>query len=272
MTDIDAARTFVALHARLVDRRRFDHLIDGGSPEPVVAAVGAYANPDGGFAGVIEPDVRTTTSQPIGVLTAFEILHEAGAPAPRAALDWLASLARDGGVPFSLTSVRDAPHAPWMAPSEAPSLHMTAALAAAALRLGAQHAWVDAACDFCRARIPDVDGSAAYELKYALEFLDAAGDAEGIERLRPLIPADGRLPVRGGIEGEALAVLDLAPRPGLARRLFTAEQLEAARAELAAGQRDDGGWDVDFLEWSPLVALEWRGRRTVDALARLAAG
>lgn len=38
---------------------------------------------------------------------------------------------------------------------------------------------------------------------------------------------------------------------------------------LAAGQREDGGWDVDWLVWAPAVGHEWRARRTADALAVL---
>jgi hypothetical protein len=271
MTDLAAAAEFVQLNGRLLDRRRFDRLAGGGSAGAVAAAVAAYANPDGGFAGVIEPDVRSASSQPIAVLTAFEILHEVGAPAPDAALDWLESIALDGGgIPFSLATVADAPHAPWMAPTEGASLHMTAAVAAAALRLEARHPWIDAASAFCRERIAGLDGSSAYETKFAIAFLDAAGDAGALERIRAMIPPDGRLPVRGGVAGEALSALDLAPRPdGPARRLFTAAQIDAALDELAAGQRDDGGWDIDFLKWSPAAATEWRGRRTVDALALL---
>jgi hypothetical protein len=271
MTDLAAAREFVQLHSRLVDRRRFDLLFDDSPVDAVAAAVRAYANPDGGFAGVIEPDVRTTSSQPIAVLTAFEILNEAGAPADAAALDWLQSITGpDGGIPFSLPTVDDAPRAPWMAPPEGPSLHMTAAIAAAALRGGVSHPWIDAASAYCRDRIAALDGSSAYETKFAIDFLDATDDTAGVERVRDLIPPDGLLPVRGGVEGETLTALDLAPAPGSpARALFTDAQISRALDDLEDGQRDDGGWDIDFLKWSPVVATEWRGRRTVDALALL---
>jgi hypothetical protein len=60
MTDIARAAAFVQHHARLLDRRRLDRMLGHGSPDAVAAAVAAYANADGGFAGLIEPDVRTT--------------------------------------------------------------------------------------------------------------------------------------------------------------------------------------------------------------------
>lgn len=273
MIDVDSARRFVQLHGRLLDRRRFDHVIDGARTGEVATAVAAYANPDGGFAGVIEPDVRTATSQPIAALTALEILYELGAPASETTLDWLGSVSNsDGGLPFSLPSVDDAPHAPWMAPSEESSLHMTAAVAAAALRLDAQHPWLDAARTYCRGCLRDVASLSAYETKYAVQFLDAIGDVDSLDRVRERIPDDGRLPVEGGVEGETLSLLELAPRPERhARRLFTDEQFQAALDEVEGGQREDGGWDFDWLAWSPVAAYEWRARLTVDALTNLKA-
>jgi len=40
---------------------------------------------------------------------------------------------------------------------------------------------------------------------------------------------------------------------------------------LAAGQRDDGGWEVNFRSASPIGALEWRGYATVGAIQVLRA-
>lgn len=252
MTDIAAARRFVQLHGRLIDRRRLDHLLDGAPAELVVSAVMAYANPDGGFAGVIEPDVRSTTSQPLGALTAFDVLGEIGAPLPAAALDWLDSVSSaDGGVPWSLSTVADAPHSPWMGPQEAPSFHMTAAVADAALRAGAAHPFLERAGGFCARHLASGAPLTAYETKYALRFLESSGDREGYDRLRASVPADGRVPVRGGVEGETIPLLDPPPE------------------EVQAGQRDDGGWDFDWLKWSPVTTFEWRARLTVDALVRL---
>lgn len=97
------------------------------------AAVAAYANPDGGYAGLLEPDVRTLSSQPVAVLTAFDVLAEVGAAVPAAATGWLVSITNDdGGIPFHLPADDGAPQAPWMQPSAESSLHMTAAVTAAA--------------------------------------------------------------------------------------------------------------------------------------------
>jgi hypothetical protein len=274
MIDLPAARTFLAAHGRLLDRARFALLADGAPPEPVLRALAAYVNDDGGFGRALEPDVRDPASQPIAVLAAFDVLHEAGAgdhALARAALDWLGTVtADDGGLPFLLPSAEDWPHAPFLQPGDGSSFHMTAAVTAAALRLGTAHPWVARATEYCWERLPG-EGAFAYELKFALEFLDAVPDTErataALEALRPRIPRDRGLPVSGGTSGEELGLHVLARRPGRSRRLFDADAVERALDAHLATQHDDGGWDFDWLAWNPAVAWEWRGRLTADAVA-----
>jgi EmrB/QacA subfamily drug resistance transporter len=81
---------------------------------------------------------------------------------------------------------------------------------------------------------------------------------------------DGCIPVPGGIEGEHVNPLDLSPHPGSrSRRLFDTGQIAADLKRLETHQLEDGGWDFDFLHWSPGQALDWRGSFTVNALCRL---
>jgi hypothetical protein len=269
--DLAAARRFVQLSGRLLDRRRLAHLLDAGPRDAVAAAVAAYANPDGGYAGLLEPDVRTLACQPIAALTAFDVLHEIGAPAPAAALEWLAGISNDdGGIPFHLPAADGAPQAPWMQPHPASSLHMTAAVSAAALRLGATDPWVQAASAYCRTAINTAGHLSAYETMYALGFLEASGDTAGLEKLSRLLPRDGRLAVEGGTGAETLKLFDLSPRPdGDLRHLFDESAVAAEVDRLEAEQRPDGGWDFDWQAWAPTVASEWRARLTVDALTTL---
>ena len=52
------AREFIWRNGRLLDRHLFACLFDGGQREPVLAALRAYQNADGGFGNALEPDKR----------------------------------------------------------------------------------------------------------------------------------------------------------------------------------------------------------------------
>src|SRR3954470_16308091 len=118
--NLSAASSFMASHARTLHRRRFDLLVEGGDPAPVLAAVDAYRNADGGYGWGLEPDLRAPESQPACALHALEAFADAApatsphaapsappppATSPHAAqlCDWLESVSlADGGLPFAL--------------------------------------------------------------------------------------------------------------------------------------------------------------------------
>ncbi|RBY75940.1 hypothetical protein DQ239_15635 [Blastococcus sp. TF02-09] len=290
--DLAAAAGFLAGHGRVLDRRRFDLLTGSGSAEAVVAAVDGYRNPDGGYGWGLEPDLRSGTSQPGGALHALEAFADlAPATTPRAAqvCGWLASVALpDGGLPFALPVPDPVACAPFWAQADpaTSSLQITAVVAATAYRVPgldpAVTPWLARAtaycCDAIRALEPSVH---AMELAFAVQFLDAAGRVGGavagearelLDRMRPLIPADGLLHVAGGADDEFMRPLDFTPFPGgPARELFAPAVVQGELDRLAAGQQADGGWTVDFDSYSPAAALEWRGHRTVNALVLLRA-
>ena len=284
MPDLDAAAQFVHSHGRLLERRRFQHLF-GGQPDAgaVLRAVEAYKNADGGF-GLMEPDLRTPASQPSAVLYAFEVLEEIPGVAPKRltddALDWLTATATndDGGIPFVLPSAKGYAHAPWWAPTENPpsSLLMTAGVASVAHRLGLDHPWLGPASAYVWNALAGLKLSDAYAFRYTVHFLDAVpdrarADAE-IDVLADRMPADGVLRVEGGIEGETLGALEVAPRPDHAgRRLFPDALVDEELDRLAAAQLADGGWDFGWAAWNPAVAWEWRGMVTLAALNTLKA-
>ncbi|MFL6164598.1 MAG: hypothetical protein ACJ74U_20565 [Jatrophihabitantaceae bacterium] len=286
---IDRARSFLAGHGRLLERRRFELLAGRCGPEPVLAALDGYRNPDGGYGWGIEPDLRDASSQPAGALHALEVLAElsaAGAEQAVALLDWLAGNSLpDGGLPFALPVLDPAGVAPFWAAADpgSSSLQITAAVAGQAYRLTAVlpelagHAWLTTATGYCLAAIEGLpDRPGAYELSFALQLLDAVSDrqpaaAELLDRLgRRLLPADGVLPVAGGAAGEVLRALDIAPWPDRPiRKLFAPALIEAEFARLVGEQRPDGGWQPDFDSYSPAGRLDWRGYATVRAVSIL---
>jgi len=92
-----------------------------------------------------------------------------------------------------------------------------------------------------------------------------------MERLGRRIPASGLVHVRGVVSRRSsLRPLDFAPVPDRAvRGLFEPEAISAEVERLIARQQDDGGWPVDFANYSPAAALEWRGHMTGCALSIL---
>jgi hypothetical protein len=287
---LSAARQFMAGHARLLDRRRFELLFAGGDPERVLAALRAYRNPDGGYGHGLEPDLRAPESQPATALHAFEVFAEiAPVTAPEAVelCDWLDSNALpDGGLPFALPIEDASGSAPFWAQADpdAFSLQITAIVAANANRVAAHdpavaaHPWLARATSRCLAAIDALeDAPEAYVLSFALRLLDAVHNREAaaprlLARLGEYVPDDGRLRVAGGLPDEALWPLDLAPEPGRPARAIRDDATIAADLDrLAREQREDGGWSVDFQSYSPAATLEWRGYATVRALSILRA-
>ncbi|SDY97850.1 hypothetical protein SAMN05660209_04248 [Geodermatophilus africanus] len=292
--DLTAAAGFMATHARLLDRRRFDLLFGDGDDRDaataVLAAVEAYRNPDGGYGWGLEPDLRSRTSQPGGALHALEAIADAAPVATtaraRELCDWLETVTLpDGGLPFALPVPDPVGCAPFWASAESgsSSLQITAIVAESAHRVTAHdpavagHPWLERATRYCLAAVRAMgEQPHALELAFAARFLDAAAatcpDEAGelFQRLRAHVPADGLVHVAGGAADEYVRPLDFTPRPGgPARGLFSPGVVERELERLAGQQRPDGGWAVDFDSYSPAAALEWQGHRTVEVLSLL---
>jgi hypothetical protein len=276
--DLNAAEQFVYADARLLDRHRLATLLHGAPNAPVLDALRAYRNFDGGFGHALEPDVRGPQSEPASTFHALEVLAGVDAlddPVVADAGRWIASIAGpDGGVPFVLPGAEAFPRAPWMVPSAGGSF-LTFALAALLLDAEAELPWLEQGSEWCWSRLERPDELGAYWLKFALLFLDSVPDEAralaAVESLRPRID-DGFVPVPEGADGERLSPLALAPRPAArSRALFTDEQIEADLASLEKRQQDDGGWTFDWLAWSPGQAVEWRGAVTLQAIDTLRA-
>src|ERR1700712_4932256 len=264
--DLTAAETFVLANARVLERHRLAAL-HGGDTAPVLAALAAYRNPDGGFGHALEPDVRAPESEPVGTFAALEVLEEGGAlddemVAPAAA--WVGSIAAaDGGLPFVLPTLERAPHAPWMVPVEGGS-QMTYAIAALLHEAGSDEPWLQRGTEWCWRQLEQPRELGPIAAKFALAFLDAVPDearaGKVIESLRPMLDDDGTMPVPEGTDDERLMPLALSPHPGArSRALFTDAQIDADLDRLEGDQQEDGGWMFDWLAWSPGQTVEWRG-------------
>jgi hypothetical protein len=291
VADLDQARDYMDANARLLDRHRFELLVDDGDPDAVLATLASYANPDGGFGWGLHPDLRTRTSQPVAAIHAFETLEEVtAATSPLAAglCDWLqeASL-DDGALPFAVSfSDAAAASTPMWAETDttSPSLLITAAVCSPAHRIAdrypevADHPWLAGATEYCMEQIGQMrEAGMAITFKFALHLLEAMHDhddraAAELERLGAMLPPAATMEVPGGAEGESMRPLDFSPEPGgPLREYIGAETIETALDALDAEQGPDGNWDVDFSVYSPAAVLEWRGDATVRAVKVLQA-
>ena len=289
--DLSAARDFMATHARVLDRRRFELLDGGGDPAAALAALDGYGNPDGGYGWGLEGDLRSPESQPAAALHAFEVLHEvAPATTPRtvALCDWLErETLPDGGLPMALPMAITAGSGPWWRGRRREQL-----VAAD------HHAWwppgpgrSPATTRPSRAT-PGSSGRPASAwtrsppsrrprppMSSRSRSSSSTRSTSTTPRPRACWPSsahsyppDGRLRVHGGSEDEVLPPLSWPRDPDRPARALLAEHVvEADLDRLAAGQQHDGGWTVDFRSESPAGSLDWRGYATVDAIAVLRA-
>jgi hypothetical protein len=72
------AEQFLSAHARPLERALFARRFRAGPAEPVVAALEAYRNADGGFGRALEPDVRAPESMALHAEVALRALADAG--------------------------------------------------------------------------------------------------------------------------------------------------------------------------------------------------
>ncbi|HEY6788980.1 MAG TPA: hypothetical protein VI365_16875 [Trebonia sp.] len=280
--DIAAAERFLAGHARVVDRRAFQRLFQGGAAQPIMDAVAAYRNADGGFGHALEPDCRASASQPAAVAMALGLLDMADAwddMVAAAACDWLASVApAQGGAAFVEATVSEGPHAPWWVPEEGhpPSSIQTGLLAGVLHSRVVRHPWLDGATAAMWDMIERLTEPSAYPMLGVCRFLDYVPDREralvALKKVEPLLLDPGVVALDPQAAGEVHSPLDFAPLPdSIARRLFDDETISAHLDHLAAGQREDGGWMFNWLAWSPAAEADWRGFLTLDALRVLRA-
>jgi hypothetical protein len=275
--DVNAAASFIAANARVLDRRRFQRLFEGGPAEPVRDAVAAYRNDDGGFGHGLEPDGRAPGSQPAAVEMALRIMDQADAwdqTLVTGACDWLASVApAEGGAAFVGPDLAGWPHAPWWVPEPGhpASLFPTGMITGTLHARGVSHPWLDRATQVMWARIDGLTEPSGYDMFGVLAFLQHVPDRDlaraAFGRAGPLIIDRGLVTLDPEAAGETHGPLDFAPEPGsLARSLFDEVTIKAHLDHLAQAQLDDGGWTFNWPAWSPAAERDWRGFLTVDAL------
>jgi hypothetical protein len=280
---LDAAHEFLWTHARVLERRIFEHRFLDGSAEAVERAMDAYRNADGGFGQALEPDCRTPHSQPEAMRWALAVLDEVGRlneDRARSCAEWLASVTTPaGGVPFCLASVDGYPKAPWWNAVPEADMNPTGRIVGLLRPHAPDHPWVQRAAEWCWGQaIGDVPESQfqAHSLaellisepdhERARPVLDALGEALGSGRVVPLDPA-AKPP-----SPDTHTPLQFAPTPEHPlRRFFSDAVIEGFLDRLLAEQQEDGGWPIDWPAPGTTANHEWRAVRTLEALQILSA-
>jgi hypothetical protein len=280
---LERAADFMWRNARLLDRQRFAFHFLGAPAAPVVAALHAYQNADGGFGNALEPDKRCPDSQPVDVEVALRVLDELDDDTvwqdglvPRV-IDFVAGITTsEGGIPFVLPSVRAYPRAPWWDTDDHPpaSPNPTAAIVGLLLKHDVRHPWVASATDYCWRAISERATEEVHELAAILTFLenvpDGARAERELDRIGERLFAAKLVELDPAATGYVKKALDWAPTPtSWCRRLFDDQVMATHLDALAARQQSDGGWTISWPPVSPLVELEWRGFVTVEALKTL---
>lgn len=279
---LQLAQSFLWHNARLLERRLFLYHFAGGPTEGVLSALRAYQNPDGGFGDALEPDKRDPHSQPVDTEMAWQILDQMGifpAEIVRSAADWLLSVTTsDGGVPFVLPSANLYPGAPWWRtdPNPPASLNPTATLAGLLLKYGVAHPWLERAVLFCWKAITETETTQYHDLMPILTFLQHAPERERaeeqIDQIRARLFKSDAIAFDPAAAGYAKFPLDWAPVPSHPlHSLFSDEVIQAHLQALADRQQPDGGWPITWEPISAVVAAEWRGWGSLQALLTLKA-
>lgn len=277
---LDLAWTFLLNNGRLLERRLFAFHFRGGSRDAVLTALRAYQNADGGFGNALEPDKRTPTSQPIDQEVALRVMDDAGFDEAivRRMCDWLATVTtNEGGVPFTLPTVRDAPHAPWWGTDDLhppANINPTASIAGLLHKLDVKHIWLDRATGYCWRVIETTDIEEVHALLTVLTFLQYASDHARAERAFERVAANVMKVVTldPNAQGYVHRPLEFAPRPdSIARRLFSDDAIAANLDHLQALQQADGGWPIAWPTVSAANEYEYRGVVTLGALKTLRA-
>ena len=277
---LSPAKTFILANARLLERHLFAYYFENGSRAKVLAALKAYANEDGGFGNALEPDKRTPSSQPIDQESALKVLDDTGLENSMVEklCDYLTTITTaEGGVPFTLPTVRDAPHALWWNTDEAyppASLNPTASIAGLLHKHTYEHIWLDSATTFCWDKLEAPSKFTEHTLLSVMVFLEYVPDrarAEAVfRRIQPQILNATAL--EPDAEGYVHPPYAFAPTPqSLTRRLYDDDFMNKQLDALIAKQQGDGGWPIAWPPVSPGCELEYRGVVTLNALKTLRA-
>jgi len=250
--DIGQAVQFLAANARVVDRRSYERLFEGGGAQPVRDAVAAYRNPDGGFGQALEPDGRAPASQSAAVELALRILHQTNIwdeDLVAGACGWLEATApAEGGTAFADPVLDGWPHAPWWIPEEGrpASLIMTGLIAGTLHARQVRQPWLDRATEVTWDRIGQITTPTGYGMLGVLRFLQYVPTGTGPRRFSARS--------RRSSPTAASSRLSPAPRARCTPRWTSRRSLTRWAARCSARRPSRRTWTISRTRSSPMAA------------------
>lgn len=274
----EAARHFILVEGRLLERRVMGVLFEGQDPGGALDALAGYRNEDGGLGNGLEPDKRAPTSQPLDVEMGFRVMDAVGRIDGDLVLGCCDFLQRLGpGVGCLAAGGLDDAKAPhWGEFALAPSVNPTAGLVALLWKWDVDHPWRAAATEFCWRELEAGLPNASHTFGAVLAFLDAVPERDRADVLAAQLRSRAQnlelFHLDPGGCGYGLTPLHFAPTPRSRwTDLFDDKTIDDHLDALAAAQCDDGGWPISWETVGVAAEQEWRGIETLRAMRTLSA-
>jgi hypothetical protein len=266
------ARSFFQSNGRDIDRARFEHHFGDLSLEELLAVLGRYQNPDGGFGNGLEPDISAPDSNPFAIDLALQICIQARVPAGhellRRTVDYLEREQSEEGEWRFMEGVYAHPMAPWFQGWEWPNLNPACPIAGhlRELGLGSERLHDRVARLFDRLADPlDLVSDEFYHIgKYAYYFLPQEESPQREFYLSGVLWWLVRQHAEGNLADSGHFFEYIRTPDTFIGEQMPASILSAQLDALAAEQAEDGGWPSPY---DP----HWRGWVTVQNLLVLKA-
>ncbi|MDQ0194605.1 hypothetical protein [Paenibacillus wynnii] len=273
----EKAANFIWKHGRLLERRIFQYVFQGGSEESILIALKSYQNDDGGFGNAIEPDLRSPESQPLYVEFALRLLYDCNIKSEEIALnvcDYISKNADlESGIPTIFPSSSKYPRAEhWNAPNSInPSFSRLTGLVGLLKWQGIKNSWLDNAVEVCLENISSKSYEDAHTILTAFCLLESLPQSEFIRKLfRKLsieLFAAKFFRLHADSLGYGLSPLEFSPSPtSYCRSIFSKEIIDQHLRVLEFQQNDDGGWQIGWEPPGETAKYEWRAYLTLKSL------
>ncbi|TJY43842.1 hypothetical protein E5161_00040 [Cohnella pontilimi] len=275
--NFEKAANFIWKHGRLLERRIFEYVFQGGSKSNILISLKAYQNDDGGFGNAIEPDLRSPSSQPLYMEFALRILYDCNIKDEELAQKACYYISKHAdlvkGIPTIFPSSAKYPRAEhWNnSHSAEPSFSRLTGLVGLLKWQGVEDSWLDKAIECCLKDISSNSYEDAHTILTAFCLLESLPQTDYIKGLfqklsKELITANFfRLDAYSQSYG--LSPLEFSPSStSYCRSIFSDDTIHDHLKTLESQQDDDGGWQI---EWEPpgeTARLEWRAYKTLKCL------